>query len=126
MGTRKRVWVEIRGGSGLVVDERTDLSRGANEDIIPTDVRRRGERIMRIVNVTDQMNTHSGERPAQKLNWQRVIWQGRTVHTGDFNAHGIQWDQWCQVRRDAAFWEDVIDENGLESRNDGEDTDHWT
>jgi len=37
-----------------VVDEQTDLSRGANEDVIATDVRRRGERIMRIVNVYDQ------------------------------------------------------------------------
>jgi len=28
-----------------------DLSRGANDDVIATDVRRRGEKIMRIVNV---------------------------------------------------------------------------
>jgi len=65
---RKRVWMAIRRGSGLVVGEWTDLSRGANEDVITTDIRRRGERIMRIVNVYDQKNTHSGERPARKLN----------------------------------------------------------
>jgi len=123
---RKRVWTAIRRGSGLVVDERTDLSRGANEDVIATDVRRRGERITRIVNVYDQKNTHSGERPAQKLNWQRVIRQGSTVLAGDFNAHSIRWDPRCQVQRDAAFWEDVIDENGLEIGNDGEATHHWT
>jgi len=110
----------------LVVDERTDLSRGANEDVIATDVRRRGERIMRIVNVYDQKNTHSGERPARKLDWRRVIRQGSTVLAGDFNAHSIRWDPSCQVQRDAAFWEDVIDENGLEIGNDGEAAHHWT
>jgi hypothetical protein len=76
---RKRVWTAIRRGSGLVVDERTDLSRGANDDVIATDVRRRGEKITRIVNVYDQRDGQSGERPAQKLNWQRVIRQGGTV-----------------------------------------------
>jgi len=30
------------------------------------------------------------------------------------------------VQRDAAFWEDVIDENGLEIGKDGEATHHWT
>ena len=48
---RKRVWTAIRKGSGLVVDEWTDLSRGANNDVIVTDVRRRGEKITRIVSI---------------------------------------------------------------------------
>jgi len=30
------------------------------------------------------------------------------------------------VQRDAVFWEDVIDENGLDIGNDGEATHHWT
>jgi hypothetical protein len=50
-----------------VVDEQTDLSRGVNNDIIATDVRRRGEPIMRMVNVYDQKDTQSGERPRWKL-----------------------------------------------------------
>ena len=49
----KRVWTAIRKGSGLVVDEQTDLSREANDDVIATDVRRRGEKITRIVNIYD-------------------------------------------------------------------------
>ena len=123
---RKRVWTAIPRGSGLVVDERTDLSRGANEDVIANDVRMRGERITRIVNVYDQKNTHSGERPARKLNWQRVIRQGGTVLAGDFTAHSKRWDPRWQVQQDASFWEDVIDENGLQIGNDGRPTDHWT
>jgi hypothetical protein len=109
-----------------VVDERPDLSRGANEDVIATDISRRGERTMRIVNVYDQKNTHSGERPARKLDWWRVIREGSTVLTGNFNAHSIRWDSRCHVQRDDAFWEDVFDENGLEIGTDGEGTPHWT
>jgi hypothetical protein len=70
------------------VDERTDLSRGANDDVIATDVRRRGEKITRIVNIYDQKDALSRDResPARKLIWQRVIRQGGTVLAGDFNA----------------------------------------
>ena len=115
----------IRKGSGLVVDERTDLSRGANDDVIVTDVRRGGEKITRIVNVYDQRDTQSGESQVQKVNWQRVIRQGGTVHAGDFNAHSSRWDPRCRAQRDAAFWEPVIDENGLEIGNDGRSTHYW-
>ena len=44
-----RVWTSIRMGSGLVVDYQTDLSRGADDGVIATDVRRRGENITSIV-----------------------------------------------------------------------------
>jgi len=126
MRKRKRVWTAIRKGSGLVVDERTDFSRGANDNVIVTDVRRRGEKITRIVNVYEQTDTQSGERQAQKVNWQSVIWQSGTVLTGDCNAHSSQWDQMCHAQRNAAFWEGVIDEYGLEIGNDGRSTHYWT
>jgi hypothetical protein len=58
---RKRVWTAIGKGSGLVVDERTDLSRGATDDVIATDIRRRGEKITRIINVYDEKDAWSGE-----------------------------------------------------------------
>jgi len=58
---RKRVWTAIGEGRGLVVDERKDSSRGANDDVIVTDVRRSGEKITRIVNIYDQRDTPSGE-----------------------------------------------------------------
>ena len=110
----------------MVVDELTDLSSGENEDVIATNVRRGGERKTRIVNIYHQTNTHSGERPARKSIWQRVIRQGSTALPGDFTAHSIRWDPRCQVQRDATFWEDVIDENFQEIGNDGEATHHWT
>ena len=123
---RKRVWMAIRKGSGLVVDELTDPSRGDNDDVIATDVRRRGEKITRIVNIYDQTHARSGERSARKLDRQRVIPQGGTVLAGDFNAHSKRWDPRCQVQRDATFWEGEINENGLEIGNHGRPTHHWT
>jgi len=45
----KRGWMAIQKKSGLVVDERTDFSRSTNDDIIATDVRRRAEKMTRIV-----------------------------------------------------------------------------
>jgi hypothetical protein len=86
----------------------------------------RGERIMRIVNVYDQKKTHSGERLARKLDCQTVVRQRSTILAEDFNAHSIRWDPRCQVQGDVAFWEDVIDENGLEIGNNGEATHHRT
>jgi hypothetical protein len=54
----------IQKRSRLVVDERTDSSRGANDDVIVTDVRRRGEKTTRIVHISDHRDAQSGERLA--------------------------------------------------------------
>jgi len=109
-----------------VVDEKTDLSRGANNNVIVTNVRRRGEKIMRIVNIYDQRDSQSGERLARKMNWQSLIRQGRTVLAGDFNGQSSRWDPRFQIQRNAAFWEEVLAENGLEVSNDGQPTHYWT
>jgi hypothetical protein len=116
----------IRKGGGLVVDERTDSSRGANDDVIVTDIRRGREKITRINNIYDQRVAQSGERLARKLYWQRVIRQGRTVLMEDLNAHSSWWDLRWRVQQNATFWEEVIDENGLEVGNNGQPTHYWT
>jgi endonuclease/exonuclease/phosphatase family metal-dependent hydrolase len=94
---RRRVWTAIRKGSGLVVDELMHFSRGTHDDVIFTDVRRRVEKITRIVSVYDQRDTQSGERHAQPVHWQSVIRQGGTVLMGDFNAHSSRWDPGCRL-----------------------------
>ena len=86
-----------------MVDERKDSSRGANDDVIVTDVRRSGEKITRIVNIYDQRDTPSGETLARKLSWQRVNRQGGMVLAGDFNAHSCRWDPRCRVQWNATF-----------------------
>lgn len=75
-----------------MVDNRRHLSRGDNNDVILTDITRRGQKITRIFKVYDQKDRQSGERPEQKLNWQSVIRQVRTVLAGDLNAHSSLWD----------------------------------
>jgi len=42
------------------------------------------------------------------------------------NAHSRRGDPRCKEQRDATFWEDIIDEHGLEIGNDGRLTHHWT
>jgi len=48
------------------------------------------------------------------------------VLTGDINAEGKQWDPRCQVQRNAALWEDMIDGHEPEIGHDGLSTHHWT
>jgi hypothetical protein len=43
----------VRKGSGFATDERKDQSRGANDDVIVTDIKRRGEKMMRVSNIYD-------------------------------------------------------------------------
>jgi exonuclease III len=65
------------------------VKRRANDDVIATDVRTRGEKIMRIINFYDPKDAQSGERQrlARKLKWLRAIQYRGTVRTGEWNAH---------------------------------------
>jgi hypothetical protein len=124
---RQRVWTAVPKASGLASDKRTDLSRGANDDVIVTDVQRRGEKMMRVINIYDQRDVRTRERQARKTNWSRIIRQrgGGTILAGDFNAHSRRWDPRYKEQRDATFWEEIIDEYGLEIGNDDQPTHHW-
>jgi len=126
MKKRKTGWTAVRKGCGLDTDERTDLSRGANNDVMVTDVKRRGDKMPRIINVYDQRNIQTGERRARKVNWHRAIRQGGcTIIAGDRYAHSQRWDPRCREERDATFWEEIIDEYGLEIGNEDRPTHHW-
>jgi len=58
--------------SDLATDKRPDLSRGANDDVMLSDIKRRREMLTRIINVYDQRDIQTGERRARKLNWHRA------------------------------------------------------
>ena len=109
-----------------MVGEWTYIRTGAHDYGIVSDVRRRGEKITRLINVYDQKGTQSGERQAQKANGQRDIRQGGTVLAGDSNCNSTRLDLGCQVQRTVAFWHDVSNENGLEIGNDGRARHYWT
>jgi len=63
----------VRKGSDLAMDAWTDLSRGANNDGMVTDINRTGEKMTRIINVYDQRDGQTGERRPRNLNWHRAI-----------------------------------------------------
>jgi hypothetical protein len=44
---------------------------------------------------------------------------------GDMNAHSRRWDPRCREQRDVTFWEEIIEEYGLEIGNDDRRTHHW-
>jgi len=110
IGKRTRVQMAVHEERSLAVDNWTDLSKDANDVVIVTDVRKRGENVTRIINVHDEHETHSRERPARKLWWQWIIGQGGTVLRGDFNPHRWGWDPTCIEQWDSVFWQDVTDE----------------
>jgi hypothetical protein len=54
----------IRKGCGLVDEKQMDLSSGVNDNVIASDIWRRGEKITRIVNVYNHRVAQSVERLA--------------------------------------------------------------
>jgi len=123
---RKRVWTAVRKGSGLGTDTQIDLSRGANDNVMVTELKRRGENKTRIINVYDQRDLQTGERRARKLDWPRTIrLGGGTMIAGDMNAHSGRWDPRCREQCDATFWEEIIEQYDLEIRNDDRPPHHW-
>jgi len=75
--------------SGLTTNQRTDLSKHTLDDTLGVDITRRGEKMIKIVNIYNQRARETGEGPAKRLNWEKIIKQGGggTVHIRDYNAH---------------------------------------
>jgi len=73
---RKTVWMAVGKGSGFPNNERTDLSKNPLSDVIVVDIECRGDKMTRIVNIYDQREGETGERPSKRLNWQRIIRDG--------------------------------------------------
>jgi len=87
----------LRKGSGFVTNERTDLSKNTLSNVIMVDIKTRGEKMTRIDIIYDEREGETGERPARRLNWQRIIQQGGggTVLAGDFKADSQPWYPRC-------------------------------
>jgi hypothetical protein len=66
ISTRSRVGTSVWEGSGLATDALTDVSRGENHDDVVTDVKTREEMMTQSINIYNQREMHTRERPAVK------------------------------------------------------------
>lgn len=62
------------------------MSRNAAHDVLFVNIKSRGEKLIRIINIYDQEARETGERTSRTLDWQKVITQGGggTMLAGDF------------------------------------------
>jgi hypothetical protein len=51
---RKKVWTVVWKESDLTMNERTDVSKNAGDNVIVANLIRQGEKMLRIVNIYDQ------------------------------------------------------------------------
>jgi len=114
-------------GSGCGINKRTELSQNARGDVIVVDIKNRGEKITRIVNIYEEREGESGERPAGRLNWQTIIRQegGGLAPEGDFSAQSQLWDPGSTERKDATYRENTSEEHRLVTGNYDWPTNHW-
>jgi hypothetical protein len=124
---RTSVWTAVGKGSGLPTEEPTDVSSGVKDDVMVTDVKTRGKKLTRIINVYDQRDVQTREISARKPNWHRAIQRGvGTIIAGDMNSQSRRWGPRCREKRDAMFWEEIIEQRGPEIGNDDDrPTHHW-
>jgi len=79
----------------------------------------------RMINIYDQTDLQTSESHPRKIDWHHIIWHGGgTILAGDMNAHSCRWDPRCKQQHDATFWEEILDEYGLQIGNDGRPTHH--
>lgn len=95
-------------------------------DVWELDSQKKKKRKTRIVNVYDnwvgrdqiwQGYRQEKRRAIEDVDWQKNI-EGRTVLTGDFNAHSTYWNPECRRRERAEKLEALIDTYGLIVNND--------
>jgi hypothetical protein len=86
----------------------TDLTRGANDNVTVIDVRRRVEKITRIVCSYDHRDGQFGDRQAHGEHCQGVIRLTGTIPICVFNVYSRLLDLKCCVQLNAAIWVELI------------------
>jgi hypothetical protein len=57
----------------MATDSWTDPSRGTNNDVIVTYIRRRVEKMIRVITIYDERDVRTRERQVRKTSWSRII-----------------------------------------------------
>lgn len=118
----------VRKESSFATNKGTNLSKNVLRNAILVGIERSEDTTTWIVNIYEQREGETGERPARRLNCQRIIRQGGgvIVLAGYFHTHSQSWDQRCTEWRHATYWEEIIDKHRLVIGNDDWPTHYWT
>jgi hypothetical protein len=110
-GSPAKCWVAVNKASGCRVTELKEATRECRNYVQVLDVRR-GKEAVTLVNVYDQVCGR--ERPAQQADWGKIMGGSKkVVVAGDMNAHGKLWSPRAKKRRNATFWEGMIEKFGM-------------
>jgi len=120
--TQAKCWTAINKAAGCKVTE----IRGPTDECVNCiqvlEVTREGREKVVLVNVYDQRPQVGQKRLAQQADWEAIMAGGRVVIAGDMNAHSQKWNPRATKRRNATFWEDLIEKHELVIWNSEEGT----
>lgn len=94
-------------GSGCRVTELKGGTQECENHVQVLEVVKGCQEPVTLVNVYDQKR--GSERPAQKAEWGTILAGSRVVVAGDMNAHSKMWNPQARGRKNATFWEEVIE-----------------
>jgi len=115
----KKVWIAISNEAKARIDP-VDIVGG--EGYVQTVDITINKRNFRVVNVYDQKTPNSNRRPAEEVNWARLL-RGRCIIAGDMNAHSQMWNVRAGRRPgNARFWEGIVEDFECRIWNTEEET----
>ena len=80
------------------------------------------KRKFRVVNIYDQKMPNSNRRPAEEVNWSRLL-RGKCIIAGDKNAHSRMWNARAgRAPGNARFWEGIVEDFECRIWNTEEET----
>jgi len=104
-------WIAVNRASRCRVTELKDMTRNCKNHVQVIEVTPPGRPAITIANVYDQWR--EGGRPAQRADWGAIAKSARVIIAGDMNAHSTVWNGRATGRKNAVFWEKLIEEEVL-------------
>jgi len=122
-GEAAKCWVAINRESQCQVTELKDLTRNCANYAQALEVKPPSGASIIIVNVYDRGRQRgSGERLAQRANWEAITRYSQVIIVGDMIAHSQMWNGWATSRRNTPYWENLISDHSLVVWNSEEAT----
>jgi len=120
--TQAKCWTAINKATGCKVTELRGPTNECTNCIQVLEVTREGREKVVLVNVYDQRPQEGQKRLVQQADWEAIMAGGRVVVAGDMNTYSQKWNPKATRRRNATFWEDLIEKYELVIQNSEEGT----